>query len=195
MSRLATAFVLGYHGCDRRVAEEAIAGRLSLLGSDRAYDWLGPGVYFWEADPQRALEWAKDRAAQGQLKDPAVLGAVIDLGNCLDLGVRADIEMLVAAHDSLIETLKIDGSPVPENRDVPGGVPGNGMLHYLDCAVIRRLHEITRSNPDLEPYGTVRGLFQEGDPAYPGSSFRRYSHRQIAVVNPATCIKGLFWAS
>lgn len=193
LSRLATSFVLGFHGCDRDTAERVISGSSALLKSESDYDWLGPGIYFWESDPDRAREWAEDGVRRSRIDMPAVVGAVIDLGNCLDLSVRADVEMLGAAHESLVATLAADNVPTPTNRDIPRGTPGNGMLRYLDCAVIRRLHEIVASDASLPRYDSVRGLFPEGEPAYPGAGFTRFSHRQIAVINPAVCIKGLFW--
>ena len=58
MSRLATSFVLGYHGCDEDIGREAIRGDTALIQSDKDYDWLGPGAYFRESDPKRAWEWA-----------------------------------------------------------------------------------------------------------------------------------------
>jgi hypothetical protein len=85
LSRLATSFVLGYHGCEYGVATKAIAGETSILQSKRDFDWLGPGAYFWESDPQRAMEWAHWKASRGDYSRPAVIGAVIDLRHCLDL--------------------------------------------------------------------------------------------------------------
>ena len=71
--------MLGYHGCDRTLAERAVNGEIELLQSERDFDWLGPGAYFWESDPQRAFEWAKWKAAREDYSNPAVVGAVIDL--------------------------------------------------------------------------------------------------------------------
>jgi hypothetical protein len=68
MSRLATSFVLGYHGCDKSVGQDAITGKTDLIKSDKDYDWLGPGAYFWESDPKRALEWAQDKVRKGHYK-------------------------------------------------------------------------------------------------------------------------------
>jgi hypothetical protein len=28
--------------------------------SNNDYDWLGPGIYFWEANPLRGLEFAEE---------------------------------------------------------------------------------------------------------------------------------------
>ncbi|HEX8463307.1 MAG TPA: hypothetical protein VF627_01700 [Abditibacterium sp.] len=52
------AFTLGFHGCDRSVGEAILAGREEhLLPSKNDYDWLGWGIYFWESNPRRALEF------------------------------------------------------------------------------------------------------------------------------------------
>ena len=60
----------------------------------------------------------------------------------------------------------------------------------MDCAVIRFLHLI-RENSDSEPIDTVRGIFTEGSPIYPGSAFLEKTHVQMAVINPE-CIKAVF---
>lgn len=39
--------VIGYHGCDRAVAEKVLQNKTHLKQSDNSYDWLGPGIYFW----------------------------------------------------------------------------------------------------------------------------------------------------
>ncbi|QTL02738.1 hypothetical protein J5J86_18450 [Aquabacter sp. L1I39] len=193
MSRQATAFVLGYHGCDQSVAERAIGGDTDLLQSNRDFDWLGPGAYFWESDPQRALEWAQWKASRGDYGTPAVVGAVIDLRNCLDLSSREDLALLRAAYDSFVRIRKASGLPMLENRSVPGDPNADRVLRFLDCAVLRHLHSILEDAPEQspEPFDTVRGMFTEGGEVYPGSGFREKSHVQIAVRNPQ-CIKGIF---
>lgn len=195
MSRLATAFVLGYHGCSREVAEQAVAGRLELLHSDKAYDWLGPGAYFWESDPQRALEWAEDKAQRGQLSDPSVVGAVIDLGECLDLASRENLVLVKSAHRSFIAQQIAADLPLPTNRSAPREADPDKGLRCLDCAVIRHLHRMIEAVPQkqrkVRPFDIVRGIFTEGEPLYAGCGFRERTHVQIAVRN-ATCIKGVF---
>ena len=84
LSRLQTSFVLGYHGCDRSVGEKALEGKIKLTKSNEDYNWLGPGIYFWEDDPKRALEWAKGNISRGKYKYLFVLGVVTAFGNCLD---------------------------------------------------------------------------------------------------------------
>lgn len=84
LSHLQTSFVLGYHGCDRSVSEKTLEGKTKLTKSNEDYDWLGSGIYFWEDDPKRALEWAKKNISRGKYKYLFVLGEVTAFRNCLD---------------------------------------------------------------------------------------------------------------
>ncbi len=59
-------------------------------------------------------------------------------------------------------------------------------MRFLDCAIINHLMTITD-----EPFDTVRGLFVEGGPVYPGGEIYHKTHSEIAVRNP-NCIKGVF---
>ena len=52
LARLNTSFVLGYHGCEKSLGMKAVNGEVELLKSKGDFDWLGPGVYIWEADPR-----------------------------------------------------------------------------------------------------------------------------------------------
>ena len=85
-----SALVLGYHGCDREVGERILGEGGHLRPSENDYDWLGSGIYFWEDNPGRALEWAafvrnNPKFSRARIRDLFVIGAVIDPGNCLDL--------------------------------------------------------------------------------------------------------------
>lgn len=79
------AFVLGFHGCDATVGEAILRGEIPhLTASGNDYDWLGTGTYFWEGNPERALQFAIERAeggrnSQGDISTPFVLGAIINL--------------------------------------------------------------------------------------------------------------------
>ena len=37
--------LLGFHGCGRRLAEDVVLGKTTLLPSTNDYDWLGWGIY------------------------------------------------------------------------------------------------------------------------------------------------------
>lgn len=78
-------FVLAYHGCDRQVGERILRGEDHVRLSANAYDWLGPGAYFWENSPERALNWAtflSNRPKRGAktISEPFAIGAIIDPG-------------------------------------------------------------------------------------------------------------------
>ena len=73
--------VYAFHGCDREIAEAVLSGRQELKASENRWDWLGSGVYFWENAPERAYQWAVDMGK----RNPAVVGAVVQLGTCLNL--------------------------------------------------------------------------------------------------------------
>jgi len=86
----APAFVLGFHGCDEAVGETILDGHLSIESSNNDHDWLGAGAYFWENDAARAMRWAQHvqqhpQGFQHKITTPFVVGAIIELGECLDL--------------------------------------------------------------------------------------------------------------
>jgi hypothetical protein len=182
--RLNSTFVLGYHGCDKAVAEKLISGA-KFRTSQNVYDWLGHGIYFWEANPKRGLDFAAELKARGRgrITEPAVVGAVIDLGLCLDLMSTASVQSLLSAHQKLVEIHQAAEQPLPENAP-------DLLRRNLDCAVIRLLHQV-REEAGEEAVDTVRGVFIEGEPIYSSSGFFSKTHIQICVCNPL-CIKGVF---
>jgi len=183
------SWVLGFHGTDEETVQKAVTDpsfRLAIPKND--YDWLGNGIYFWENDPVRAMEFTKERMQWKGIKDktPAVVGAVIDLGLCLNLFDQPALKELAVAYEvfaSDMETLDVD---LPENK----GNSEDRTMRFLDCAVIEHLHRV-RDEIGLPKYQTVRSGFHEGKEAYPGSGFRAKNHIQIAVRDHA-CIKGFF---
>jgi len=184
LHRLASAFILGYHGCDRRVGERLLAGT-AFKPSNNDYDWLGPGIYFWEANPLRGLEFAEEasRRRTSNISKPFVIGAVIELGLCLDLTTSSGLDWVRIAHQSLVDVTRAAALDLPSNsRDE--------LRRNLDCAVVRRLHTILETQ-NLPAIDTLKGVFTEGEPAYPGAGFREKTHIQIVVRNPR-CIKGVF---
>ncbi|WP_434622949.1 hypothetical protein [Azospirillum sp. B2RO_4] len=166
-----------------------------LKFSDNAWDWLGKGVYFWEADPRRGYEWAVE-ACKAKGGEPFVIGAVIHLGNCLNLMDRGSLDALKSAYRSFekFHARSFPGSPLPENKRTT-----KGPAHNLDCAVINHLHQMLAENVDadgnpspLPPFNSVRGLYQEDDPVFDGSKILSKTHIQIAVLTPETSIQGYF---
>ncbi len=186
MHRLASSFVLGYHGCSRATAEGLLSGNAFRV-SRNSYDWLGDGIYFWEANPLRGLEF--HREAQARRKKPdddaSVVGAVINLGYCLDLATSTAIEAIVSAYENLSRRLAAVGQPLPTNA-----AGADRVLRRLDREVINYLHAV-REDQNLAPFDTVRGFFTEGEEAFPGAGIRKKTHIQIAVRN-RDCIRGVF---
>jgi hypothetical protein len=184
MHRLSASFILGYHGCRRPVGERLLSGA-DFQPSDNAYDWLGPGTYFWEANPRRGLEFMREKAERKgfDLRDAFVVGAVIDLGLCLDLTTSTGIELVKKTYEEFVRATTRAGHRLPHNSE-------DLLRRPLDCAVIKFLYEILDSE-GASPVQSVRGVFTEGPPAYEGAGFCARTHIQIAVVDPK-CIKGIF---
>ena len=155
--------------------------------SENDYDWLGRGIYFWEANPRRGIEFYKEaRTRKGLSTDDAmVVGAIIDLGHCLDLCTSTGVEAIKEAYGLVKSAFDQIEMPMPENTVGP-----DLLVRKLDCLVINALHE-SRADNQLPPFDSVRGIFQEGDALYPTSGFRERTHVQIAVCEPAQ-IKGVF---
>jgi hypothetical protein len=194
VSRLQTSFVLGYHGCDKATGKSIVSQGVALLHSEKPFDWLGSGMYFWESDPERALEWAREKKYGTEIREPFVIGAVIDLGNCLDLLARTNSDILRDSYENFVEVQKAAGKSLPVNKNVDGKEDPDGELRFLDCAVLNHLLkrlEGPENTEGIQPYDTVRGYFREGDRLYPGSGFHHKNHSQIAVRN-TDCIKGFF---
>ena len=40
--------IIGFHGCDDEVKQKLINSSSSIQISQKPYDWLGHGMYFWE---------------------------------------------------------------------------------------------------------------------------------------------------
>ncbi|MBQ7746490.1 MAG: hypothetical protein IJT92_03455 [Spirochaetia bacterium] len=167
------SLIIGYHGCPKDIIEEVIHNRKPLKPSKNDYDWLGNGIYFWENDPERALEWARETCKR-KGGEPGVVGAVINLGNCLDFTSRKALKLLKITYKQLIDR------KLPENE---------GVFKRRDNYLIKYLKEIQQKNGIS--YDSVRSVFIEGEPICPGSTFRDKNHIQIAVINPA-CIKAYF---
>jgi hypothetical protein len=190
LSRLSPAFVLGYHGCDASIASGAITGKLEIKPSANNFDWLGSGIYFWEADPERALQWAKDHVGNGVIRKAAVVGAIIDLRNCLNLTTQEGAQLVSAAYKSYKSLRTFEGKPLPQNADPKGQSGTDMLLRRLDNAVIEHAHTIVKAM-GREEFDTVRGMFREGEAIYPGAGFWERTHVQIAVHN-TDCIIGYF---
>lgn len=163
------ATVVGYHGCEKSFAAGVRLGRIGIAAwnrSQNAYDWLGEGVYFWEASRTRAMEWAVEKF--GDQAD--VLEAEIELGDCLSLLESTHHNGLLAAYRQLRADLRRRGLTMPRNHK---------KLHDLDNLVINDFVRLKAVHGIR--FQTVRGVFEEGRPVFPGSAILKQSHIQVAV--------------
>jgi hypothetical protein len=185
--------VFGFHGCDKSIAEQVINLKQPLKQSNNDYDWLGNGMYFWENSPVRALDYAihlkeNPHKSKNPIKEPAVIGAVLQLGHCFDLLDFENLAFLKSGYYILEETNAKAKQPLPRNKKI--GDLGELMLRELDCAVIETIHKV-RQEENLNSFDSVRGVFWEGKELYPNAGFREKDHIQICIRNP-NCIKGFF---
>jgi len=178
--------ITGFHSCDKKVGLAVLNGEMNLKPSNNDWDWLGSGVYFWEQNPMRALEYAQESKVGKQfnkirIETPFVLGAIIELGNCLNLMEPKSLNIIKSSHDALSRLYANSDEPMPVNKNAN---------RKLDCAVIKYVHK-TRRDTGEDPIDTIRCPFQEGDPVYESSHFTDRLHIEICVLN-TDLIKGYF---
>ncbi len=178
--------VIGFHSCDREVGLKVLNGKDELRVSNNPWDWLGEGIYFWEQNQLRAFEYAEESAQKKQFNKipiitPFVLGAIIELGNCLNLVEAASLQILQTAYEGLKKVTDEADETMPQNKE---------NNRALDCAVIKYIH-YSNKLAGKKPFDTIRCAFPEGPEAYPGSKISSRLHIQICVLN-TECIKGYF---
>jgi hypothetical protein len=155
---------IGFHGTSAEAAQRILASGFET--SRNEYDWLGDGAYFFQDAPVRAMEWARQRFGD----DAAVIGAEIDLDDCIDfLDVRWQGEM-AQAYQRYRAVLEREGQNLPRQTRGAHRLDRN-VVNYLSTVLAGRGHNVT----------TVRAAFGEGEPIFPGSVLLDRSHVQIAV--------------
>jgi hypothetical protein len=176
--------IIAYHGCDKQVAKRILRGG-SFKESSNDFDWLGRGIYFWEYGASRALDFAYVQQRRGKIDTPAVVGAVLQLGECFDLLDVKFTRELTEAYELFAASMKATKTSMPTNQ---GTTPDRKRRH-LDCAVLNfYLEELAHQGL---AYQSVRCAFSEGKPAFRGSQIRLETHIQVAIREPA-CIIGVF---
>ena len=110
-------------------------------------------LYFWEDRPAGALQWTgevQDRTAP--VGNPAVLGAIIDTGHCLNLTDPKNASLVTSAYTDCVELCQKTGLHPLENKGP------ESKARFLDCSVMNLLHEL-REKEGHRPFDTVRGFF------------------------------------
>lgn len=135
--------LIGFHGCDRLRQQELLQNSAIIPKSDKPYDWLGHGMYFWENNFERALQWAHDNKERGDgIKDPAVIGAVIELNYCCDLLDDSFIKMLSSFYKLMAKEYESIGKSLPVNKDAASDHHKDKLIRFLDCATIESSRQI-----------------------------------------------------
>ncbi|MBD5184047.1 MAG: hypothetical protein HDS97_04050 [Bacteroidales bacterium] len=177
---------IGFHGCEEEVARKALLNQGELIPSENKYDWLGSGIYFWENDPIRALEFA---TITKKCSNPCVIGAVMNLGYCLDLSTRSGLASIRLVWENIVKS-SFEKGDLKLNKAGRKGENGELMLRFLDCYVIEALHKYNVDN-GYEEFDSVRAPFWEGEEIYPTAGFFNKNHIQLCIRNPK-CILGYF---
>src|SRR5262245_50906326 len=146
--------VVGYHATSARAARAILRGQ-PFRPSRNLYDWLGDGVYFWEAAAQRARDWAGTPRVRTRLGTHiVVIGARIRLERCIDLHDivwRGQIEAVYRYLQSLYARRGL-ASP----RQTAQG------QHGWDRLVLNQLVYMIYRRTGIE-VGAVRASFREPD--------------------------------
>jgi hypothetical protein len=150
-------------------------------------------MYFWEYNHTRAFEYAKlinkhPHRSSYKIEKPSVLGALIDLGNCLYLLDSAYLEIVKKSYLLLEQSSKIAGFELPKN--IPIENEKDILIRKLDCAVIESVHQYYYQEKGIK-FDSVRSVFFEGEGLYENAGFKEKNHIQICIRNPNN-IKGYF---
>jgi len=202
--------ILAYHGCDITVRDDLIARRTHLKTSINVYDWLGPGIYFYEADPDRALEHARTvhdhpelLLATSAIATPAVIGVVLQVSRWLDMSTHAALQEFGEAAETSYQGYLAKDEPIPQNEPAYQGDEDN-LRRPFDNASFTTLHGLREKAyaksiseqryadaSELRPYQAVRSAFSQGKKIAGQSEFKTKNHTQIALRD-GSCIKGYF---
>jgi hypothetical protein len=184
--------VIGYHGTYLSVAIRLVTRVNEFKLSERDYDWLGKGVYFWEYAPKQALNFAKIR--QSQLKKKrnktfheqqraterlAVVACMIRLGFCLDMTEPENVEYVKEIYDSYKDVV---GENLPKN---------NRKYRKLDNAVFEYAYKVIEAAAPKQKVDTSRGVYvptDGGKRIWDGSWISRDTHIQLCVRNMSSIL-------
>jgi hypothetical protein len=166
--------VYGYHGTSRKNAESIL--RNGFRSSNSGGDWLGPGAYFWQDAPQRALKWAKKHHPD----NPVVIRSsiIFEENKTMDLLDTKWFSFLGARYkDFIIDCLNSNISLPTQDKDLT-----KSNLHKLDHNFLNYIAlAINRETPGR--VSVIRAAFTEGKPIFDNSAIYDLSHVQIVVKN------------
>lgn len=185
--------VAGYHGTTASAA--TIIQRDGFKLSENSWDWLGKGVYFFEAAPSMAWQWAVEFAERQRKKGndstPALLSAVLDIERCMDLLDDVWDEPMKAAADELekdgvlaqqhglrLRSAKLSRAVIVSDYEMPLKAYRNNSA---DCQVVNAVWGKAKDAGFLA--SGIRAPFVLGKQLYSNSFFFDEGHVQISVVD------------
>jgi hypothetical protein len=163
---------IGFHGTSIEAAQRILSAGFEVSRND--YDWLGDGAYFFHDAPVRAMEWARRRFGA----NAAVIGAEIQLDGCIDLLDIPWERLIVRAFKRYSNHLAQASLPLPHQTR---------GAHRLDRSVIN--YFVDGLNGDGMEVRSIRAVFPEGEPIYPGSALLTRAHVQVAVRDRSAIIR------
>lgn len=153
--------VIGYHGTGLSAALRVVNRVEEFRPSERDYDWLGRGVYFWEYAPKQALRFAELRQRQLRKKRNrtpeeerraserlAVVGCMIRLGHCLDLTEPDHIKYVRDVYADYAKLMADADAKLPQNTR---------KYRKLDCAVFEYAYRLLEGSDPTVKVDTARG--------------------------------------
>jgi len=187
--------VVGYHGTGLTAALRIVNRIEGFRRSQKDYDWLGRGIYFWEHAPRQALRFARLRQEQYRRKkaktpedvrratEPlAVVACMIRLGFCFDLLEPENIEYIRGSFLEYQQSVELTGATLPRNTR---------KYRKLDCAVFEYAYKVISKTELVSPVDTVRGVYVPAGGerrVWSGSWIARDTHIQLCVRNPASLL-------
>lgn len=187
--------VVGYHGTGLSSALRIVNRVEDFRKSERDFDWLGRGIYFWEYAPKQALRWAERRQRKYQAKqnktsddivratEPlAVVACMIRLGFCLDLTDPDNIEYLEDIFITYKKSIESYGYSLPKN---------DRHIRKLDCSVFEYAYDVVEQSVPISRVDTARGIYVPKDGTkrvWDGSWISRDTHVQLCVRNQSNIL-------
>lgn len=165
---------VGHHGTKSETAGAIFSKAANFAKSENYKDWLGTGIYFWNANPERAYQWIQSR----KIPDGKVIEATIDARNVLDINLKEHQDLLRDSYKRLVNECRRNKYKLPINSLEKGKFDARA----LDCAVLDGVNHHLRMK-DERTFDVCVGVFEDGVPVFRGSAIRDKSHTQICVYD------------